>query len=138
MREHKFRFWDSFNETYTYSEGKNLGHFFSLYEATKDGGNNPILEQFTGLKDKNGKEIYEGDVISVRTEFYNVHNEEQDHDKTYTGEVKLIPSRGMCLKNPKWYCWVSDTNGQDKNYKSFSAYKSEVIGNIHENKDLLK
>lgn len=130
-REIKFRVWNRDKECFY-----NSNHTIGINNENKAIWGD--AELYTGLKDKNGKEIYEGDIVQVRREFYNIHNEEQDHDKTYTGEVVLIPSKGMCLKNPKWYCWITDTNGKDKNYKPFSAYKSEVIGNIHEHSNLLQ
>lgn len=80
---------------------------------------NFTIEQYTGLKDKNGKEIYEGDVLSC----YN-----HDADNHYEGKV----------------VWSSVDNGyklEDTDGDEYDLYKyhiQSVIGNIHENPELLK
>jgi uncharacterized phage protein (TIGR01671 family) len=83
--------------------------------------------QFTGLHDKSGKEIYEGDIVTASWYDY----DEPNHDTT--GEV--IFAEGWMA----YTIWdeenkiMSELNGQ-------GCYKwdIEVIGNIHENPDLLE
>lgn len=98
------------------------------------------LMQHTGLKDKNGKEIYEGDILSTHRESY-FHNyitgDEDAIDQDLKGLVVIIASKGACLKKPKYYCNLSGEDGTLNQYYNFSAYRSEVIGNIHENPDLI-
>ena len=81
------------------------------------------LMQCTGLKDKNGKLIYEGDIIQIPDDY--------DTYGMFAGEKREIyfNEGGFRLK-PKWDKnsrgnWLEDT-------KDF-----EVIGNIYENKELL-
>ena len=72
-------------------------------------------EQYTGLKDKNGVEIYEGDILKGKRGF--LKNEED-----FIGNVKFIGG-AFCVES----FYIS-------NYHDIC----EVVGNIHENKDKLK
>ncbi|RPI78149.1 MAG: hypothetical protein EHM45_06475 [Desulfobacteraceae bacterium] len=70
-----------------------------------------LPEQFTGLRDKNGKEIYEGDVI----EWLNLRFE-------------------ITLNNHHGYRFMVGVDQINRAY----AERSEIIGNIHENPELLE
>ena len=80
---------------------------------------NVDLQQFTGLKDKNGVEIYEGDIIG--------HN-------GFLGYVAYI-NRGNC--NVLGYALISLINNRIFYMFCDESDNYEVIGNIYENKELL-
>lgn len=121
-REIKFRAWDSKKERMFPVYG--LGNDF-VTEDTIDGvdpGHNAftgeelkeriILMQYTGLKDKNGKEIYEGDI--VENEFGKKLVEWRDGGFVYLERFMTI-----FLQHEE-------------------VSKLEVIGNIYENKELIE
>ena len=73
--------------------------------------------QYTGLKDKNGTRIFEGDIIKSRAAWYVVEFENGGYGLSPFGKGKLIPIMGH---------W------------NFNGNEVEVIGNIHDNPELLK
>lgn len=75
--------------------------------------------QYTGLKDKSGKEIYEGDIVREDLE-----NTGRDNERRY----KIVWS-GMGLTFENW---------EGEYITSDDFEQSEVIGNIYENPELLK
>lgn len=77
-----------------------------------------IVEQYTGLKDKNGKEIYEGDIV-----FCKQCNE--NHVIEWSDNAACFDS------------WQSDGSGCVWFGESHEKINYTVIGNIHENPELL-
>lgn len=110
MREIKFRAWDTWNQCMFFMNedlSNSMSKFFEGYEHLNDGENEPVLMQYTGLKDKNGKEIYEGDLM--------IHPEFQGTVKL---QVRIVDG---CTYLDAWDCIRTDLT------------KGEIIGNIHEN-----
>jgi len=76
-----------------------------------------VMLQYTGLKDKNGKEIYEGDIIAI--------DGGADPIKT----VVFFEDGCFCVK-------MLDKTCELKYYIDMPFCEAEIIGNIYENKDL--
>lgn len=117
----KFRAW-------LYTE-KKMSHK-NLIEADEFGGRDCEIMQFTGLLDKNGKEIYESDLIKVS---------DPDFPKSYDwiGEVVWLLEDGF-----NGYYLQSGKNPQHRTSLGVGCFKPnvtlEVIGNVWENPELLE
>ena len=114
MREIKFRLWDD-DVGYEYWDSLTCPSY-SLPELFCQGN---ILEQYTGLKDKNGKEIYEGDICYMYPRYGCVWGERIGYIKYDIASF--------------WFGFENCAIVLDDHDASF-----EIIGNIHENKELLK
>lgn len=86
-----------------------------------------VLEQFTGLCDKNGREIYEDDIILVKD--------------TYS-RVILWDKMSFALMPCEFYhdktFWVMNLQHPGEDWWEFFDKEIEIIGNIHDNPELLK
>jgi uncharacterized phage protein (TIGR01671 family) len=131
MREIKFRAWNKKNCTMLKDTDNNYWKFIFYGDGsgsvenrdTSLDFNDVIIQRYTGLKDFKGKDVYEGDVIKL--------DDSQIGGSKVTGEV--IFNNDQCLSNLEWGLWLS--NG----YHSTDFLGTlEVIGNIHENPELLK
>lgn len=117
MREIKFRSWLKIKKVMLIE--------FTMDNKLDSESEKNVLMQYTGLKDTNGKEIYEGDVIKGHT-FDERINEKQIGEIAYNEDrhgFVFIPSR---MKRKNLY------------YPLFSVVTCEVIGNIYENPELLE
>lgn len=97
------------------------------------GGQDVIPEtvgQYTGLTDKNGTKIFEGDIVTYEDA---IADYEGYHDNVFLncGEVELSAWDGICFTNRQ-------TVDMDDLYGSETMLACEVIGNIYDNPDLLR
>lgn len=95
------------------------------------------LMKCTGLKDKFGNEIYEGDIVRQEYEIYRSNWDYGSYSGEHIGEVVMIASRGACLKKPLIYPDEEGIARRTTQYKSIAGYRAEVIGNIYENPDIV-
>ena len=128
MRELKFRAWDKKDKFFIDNGALQFGADGKIYYINagleygepvlerEDITDEVIVEQYTGLKDKNGKEIYEGDIINCWGKF-----------------VSCVTFDDFLTA----FVWLSD-DGDGYHILSKQEDAWEVIGNIHENLELLE
>ena len=98
-------------------EMNNNGELYDIYNAERD----LAIQQFTGLKDKAGREIFEGDIVT-----YQLSESTSEHDT-----VRFVVEWGDCgwiMQDIDLKCCVGYLTCAIKTY--------EVIGNIFENPEL--
>lgn len=128
MREIKFRAWNEVEEKMlNWNEflDTNMKNTFIAPEST-----GLILMQYTGLKDKNEKEIYEGDI--VKSKLYT-----SNYGKYFIGKVEYCGSSFIVDINNDSDYHIYDLDDFGENYRN-NLEDLEVIGNMYENPELLE
>mgnify|MGYP001493657480 CR=1 FL=1 len=116
MREIKFRAWDKTFKKMHKVDAIDWFEGWCYCDNEKMDEGRLELMQYTGLKDANGKEIYEGDIISW-----------------FDGEKRNVE---IIWKYGSWQ--ISDNDEDTMSLFHYEEYVHEVIGNIYENPELIK
>ena len=124
----KFRAWDGKQMLTEENFGFVVSDYDSIIKLDEYGWTEhgvDCVEQYTGLKDKNGKEIYEGDIVEEDIEVG-----DDDIDGEYRYQV---------VWDEETLCWsLSPNYGAIHKDLWETNLSREVIGNIHENPELLE
>jgi uncharacterized phage protein (TIGR01671 family) len=124
MRQIKFRVWDSGEKRYLMDgeymiDAQGGVHYLGNLRITSELADGCIIQQFSGLNDKYGAEIYEGDIIK-----YDPFNE-KDYKNTVVQVCDLAA-----------FHWWQELGNMINEYKN--KCNVQVIGNFYENPDLIK
>lgn len=127
-REIKFRIWRAPDE-YTkvsWMESWDSLLNYSMSDIFQLDNPDDVLEQFTGLKDRNGKDIYEGDILAWHSNIY--RKQDWIGLVKYRGAGFVVQESSRSFSTPDW---LETACNKDANI-------IEVVGNIHENPGLLE
>jgi uncharacterized phage protein (TIGR01671 family) len=123
-RQLKFRVWDKLAERMIYPHNDNQQHFIIDLNGrfhnlqNGSGGDDYVIQQYTGLNDNNDDPIYEGDILKNH---YDVGN-------NIIGQVLYEADHGGYI-----FQWKRKGRGQDyKNLNCDVAFESVIVGNIFE------
>ncbi len=146
MREIKLRVWDNFRKkfakqitTFKFDRCGNINLVVYLDRANKTKEiteqekiytNDFKLMQYTGLKDKNGRDIYEGDIISIKADYLSEFNSES----ILPCEIVAFEDGAFGTYDKKRTLFVSFKEMIDKS----DGIEFEIIGNVFENPELLE
>lgn len=141
LADFDFRVWNRkinsyVSVTYQFEEGK------ASFVPREEGGVFECIELWTGMRDKNSKKIYDGDIVLIQenkeAEFFPLYLD----DKHRKRDIKFLISQPFIIKLTELEPFVFDaydvaTQGIAYPLEKIRDFVFEVVGNIHENADLL-
>jgi len=96
------------------------GRYFIFNDEGRYEVSSATVGQYTGLKDKAGQEIYEGDILCVTSDFGEIYNRE------------------VYYLDDGFRIHLDDETEIQSIVRAVESYDAEIIGNIHDNPELLK
>lgn len=129
-RQLKFRVWDKLAERMIYPHNDNQQHFIIDLNGrfhnlqNGSGGDDYVIQQYTGLTDNNDDPIYEGDILKNHYDVGNNIIGQVLYEADHGGYIFQWKRRGQDYKITNLNCDV--------------AFESVIVGNIFENSELLK
>ena len=126
MRTIKFRFWNPPGKAFV-QQYKYKGLVDELFEQDSM----LIPSQYTEMKDCNGKEIWEGDIIEFERPLTNKHSKKYTAIISYADAAYLVMAKEMSTEGTLAYMWLHDLS------KEIYNWKIKVIGNKFANPELI-
>ena len=98
-----------------------FGHYYQVLPET--------VGQYTGLTDKNGRKIFEGDILKIVHKYQSPFDDDTKEYTDITTDVVFFDDEGLCFSYGKspFLCVVDNVTAE-----------YEVVGNIHDNPELLE
>lgn len=150
MRELKFRAWSNTEKEYNYKvlvgNSNSKDENYTCHSVLVDGdwlhfdelcG---VIEQYAGLKDKNGNAIYEGDIVNMHffEQYLGLNGGVGEKDGEVVGVIGVNGIGTFIKANNKKYYLLNYL--EDAEYCADARFNEEleVVGNIHKNSELLE
>ena len=141
MRELKFRKWNDIEKSFTWMKVNKRGGWDITGDVYVDGNTNP-WEQFTGLQDSEGNDIYENDIIEFTYWWFDGAERDTQLKGLIVYAKELLSFQLKGVKNKEW----EQFTGCEENNEYLTAFSElrfteddfSIIGNINENPELLK